>query len=136
MIVALICVLSVAALAQVFVSYCRSALASARKADLSERLLEVAGIESKDITASDFDRILQLVRLCPDYEAGRGEIQAVGIYRNLLEVLGRLSRSLMPSVAAWSEQERQGCSHFAAVVLDRRISSSRELFTQHASDRL
>ena len=136
MIVALICVLSLGALAQVFVSYCRSAVASARKADLSERFLEVAGIESKDIPASDFDRIFQLVRLCPDYEDGRGEMQAVGIYRNLLEILGRLSRSLMPSVAAWSEEERRGCAHFAAVVLDRCISSSRELFTQHASDRL
>ncbi|HXQ27402.1 MAG TPA: hypothetical protein VN822_13415 [Candidatus Acidoferrales bacterium] len=136
MIVALICVISLAALGQIFVSYCRSALASARKADLSERFLAVAGIESKNIPANDFDRILELVRLCPDYEDGRGEIRAVGVYRNLLEVLGRVSRTAMPKLAAWSEQERQSCSYFAAVVLDRCISSSRELFVQHASDRL
>ena len=135
MMVALICVISLAALAQVFISYCRSALASARKTDLSERFLEVAGIESGNISANDFERIHQLVRLCPDYEAGQGEIRAVGVYRDLLEVLGRASRGTMPSVAAWSEQERRGCSHFAAVVLDRCISSSRELFAQHASDR-
>jgi len=136
MIVALICVISLAALGQVFVSYCRSALASARKADLSERFWAVADIERKTLSAEDFDRIFQLVRLCPDYDDGRGEIRAVGLYCRLLEGLGRTVDSLMPGVAAWSVRERQECSHYAAVALDRNISSSRELVTQHASDRL
>lgn len=136
MIVALICVISLAALAQVFVSYCRSALASARKADLSERFWAVADINSKALSADDFDRIFQLVRLCPDYDDGRGEIRAVGVYCRLLEGLGRASEKLMPGVVAWTVRERQECSRYAAVALDRNISSSRELFTQHASDRL
>ena len=136
MIVALICVISLAALAQVFVSYCRSALASARKADLSERFWEVADFENRAISADDFDRIFQLVRLCPDYDDGRGDIRTVGVYCHLLEAIGRAAEKLMPGVAAWSVRERQECSLYAAVALDRNISSSRELFTQHASDRL
>jgi hypothetical protein len=39
-------------------------------------------------------------------------------------------------VAAWAEQERESCSYFAAVALDRRISYSRDLFTQQIADRL
>ena len=105
MIVALICVVSLAALGQVFVSYCRSALASARKADLSERFWEVADIETKTLSAEDFDRIFQLVRLCPDYDDGRGEIRAVELYCRMLDSLGRAADSLLPGVAAWSARE-------------------------------
>ena len=101
MMAALIAAVSLAALAQVFVSYCRSVLASARKVELSAR---VAGPRSN----------------------GYG----------LLLILGRVIGALNPRVSIWTEHERQGCSHFAAAVLDRCISSSRSLFTQQASDRL
>jgi hypothetical protein len=41
-----------------------------------------------------------------------------------------------PRVAQWADHERRDCSYFAAVALDRRISYSRDLFTQQISDRL
>lgn len=136
MITVLICVISLAALAQVFVSYCRSALASTKKVGLSERALEVAGVECNSLCADDFGRFFQLVRLCPEHKGDRAGIRAVGIYYNLLRVFASMSKSLVPSVAVWTVRERESCSHFAAVVLDRCISSSRELFTQQASDGL
>jgi hypothetical protein len=136
MIAALICVISVAAFLQFFVSYCRSILASSRKVELSARVREVTGIASQQIAAEDFKRLVQLVRLCPERGDDGGEIRAVGTYYRLLHVLGRLARPVIPSVAAWVEQERESCSHFAAVALDRRISYSRDLFTQQVADRL
>ncbi|MFY9803697.1 MAG: hypothetical protein WA211_01490 [Candidatus Acidiferrales bacterium] len=136
MIAALICVISIAAFLQFFVSYCRSILASSRKFELSDRVREVTGIADHDVTAEDFDRLLQLVRLCPERGDDRSEIRAVGTYYSLLAVVNRASRSLMPGVAAWTEHERQSCSYFAAVALDRRISYSRDLFTQQIADRL
>jgi hypothetical protein len=36
----------------------------------------------------------------------------------------------------WTENEQRGCSHFVAVALDRRISYSRDLFSQQVADRL
>lgn len=136
MIAALICVVSVAAFLQFFVSYCRSILASSRKVELSARVREVTGIASHDVAADDFTRLLQLVRLCPERGDDQTEIRAVGTYYGLLHVLGRVARPLVPGVAAWTEQERQSCSYFAAVALDRRISYSRDLFTQQVADRL
>jgi hypothetical protein len=136
MITVLICVISLAALVQVFVSYCRSALASTRNVQLSERALEVAGVEYNNLCAEDFSRFLQLVRLCPEHDGERAGIRAVGVYYNLLHLLGGLSNTFVPTIAAWTVQERKSCSQFAAVVLDRCISSSRELFTQQASDGL
>jgi len=136
MIAALICVISLAAFLQFFVSYCRSILASSRKVELSDRVREVTGIASESVGADDFDRLLQLVRLCPERADDQAEIRAVGTYYGLLYFVGRLTRPLVPGVAAWVEQERRSCSYFAAVALDRRISYSRDLFSQQIADRL
>jgi hypothetical protein len=136
MIAALICVISIAAFLQFFVSYCRSILASSRKFELSDRVREVTGIANHDVAADDFNRLLQLVRLCPERGDDRSELRAVGTYYNLLAVVNRVSRPMVPALASWTDQERQSCSYFAAVALDRRISYSRDLFTQQISDRL
>ena len=136
MMAALICVVSVAALAQVFVSYCRSVLASARKVDLSDRVVEVADMEGKRLAAGDFDRMMQLVHLCPEHDADRTGVRAIGAYYRLLNFLGRVFGAMISGLAAWTERERENCSHFAGVVLDRCISSSRSLFTQQAGESL
>jgi hypothetical protein len=136
MIAALIFVISFVALLQFFVLHCRSILAYSRRVELSDRIREVTGLTGQDVSAEDFGRLLQLVRLCPERGNDRKEIRVVGAYYVLLDLLERVSRSLNPRVAAWTEHERQGCSYFAAVALDRRISYSRDLFTQQVADRL
>src|SRR5215470_4819900 len=136
MIAALICVISVAAFLQFFVSYCRSILASTRNVDLSDRVREATGISDQTVGAEDFARLLQLVRLCPERGEDQNEIRAVWTYYGLMESLNRVARPIFPGVAAWAQQERRSCSHFAAVALDRRISYSRDLFTQQVADRL
>lgn len=136
MIAALILVLSFVALMQFFVWHCRSILAYSRRVELSDRIREVTGLTGRDFSPGDFERLLQLVRLCPERGDDRKEIRVVGAYYSLLDVLGRMTRSLVPTIATWTESERRGCSYFAAVALDRRISYSRDLFTQQVADRL
>jgi hypothetical protein len=136
MIAALIFVISFAALLQFFVLHCRSILAYSRRVELSDRIREVTGLSGDDVSAGDFARLLQLVRLCPERGDDHKEIRVVGAYYTLLDVIGRMTCSLVPSVSAWTETERQGCSYFAAVALDRRISYSRDLFTQQVADRI
>ena len=133
MIAALICVVSLAALLQFLVLYCRSILATAGKVELSERVREVAGVGRRSVAAGDFYRFLQLIHLCPEHETYRNELRAMGIYYGLLNILGQISNLLVPRVAAWAEQERRNCSHFAAVVLDRRISHNQGLFAEQAN---
>jgi hypothetical protein len=133
MIAAFICALSVGVLLQFLVSYCRSILAASGKIELSERVREVAGMGRRSVAAGDFARFLQLVHLCPDYEADETELRAIGVYFDLLRVLGHVSSVLSPRVARWAERERQSCSHFAAVALDRRISYNCGLFAQQAN---
>jgi hypothetical protein len=133
MIAVLIYVVSFVALVQFFVYYCRSVLASTREVELSARVREAARVGGDSVAADDFERFLELVRLCPESGADLAGIRAVGAYYGLLHVLARVTRATAPSAAAWAERERQHCSHFAAVALDRRISFSRDLFVQQAN---
>jgi len=136
MIAALIFVISFATLLQFFMLHCRSVVAYSRRFELSDRIREVTGLSTQQLAAGDFDHLLQLVHLCPERGDDRREIRAVGAYYTMLDILERFTRSLIPSVAAWAETERQGCTYFAAVALDRRISYSRDLFSQQVADRL
>jgi hypothetical protein len=133
MIPALICVVSVVALVQFLAIYCRSILASAGKVRLSERVQEVGGVAGRGVSAGDYHRFIQLIYLCPENEAERTELRAMGIYYGLLDILAKISNLVVPRMAAWADRERRNCSHFAAVVLDRRISHNQGLFAEQAS---
>lgn len=135
MIAALICVISIAAFLQFFVSHCRSILAASRGVELSARVREVTGVASSSLSADDFHRLLQLVKLCPEQSDDQVDIRAVGTYYAILRVLDSICLKLFPGASAWAQRERASCSYFAAVALDRRISHSRDLLVQQAVER-
>lgn len=121
-----------AAFAQFLVSYCHSVVAAFGKVEVSPRVREVAGVGDRALQADDFARFLQLMHLCPEHKADRLEIRAVRTYYALLRVVEFFSRILVPGVADWAGRERLGCSHFAAIALDRRMELSREMFVRQA----
>ena len=136
MIPALIFVVSVAALLQFFISYCRSLIAAYNKVELSEQAHEVTGIDDHIVRGDDFGRLLQLVWLCPDPGDDAREILAVRVYYRLVGILRATLRSLAPGIAGWAERERENCAYFAAVALDRRIAYNRDLMAEQTSHRM
>lgn len=122
-----------AAFVQFLISYCHSVVAAFGRMELSPRVREVAGMGNRDVAVDDFARFLQLLHLCPEHNADRLEIRAVKVYHGFLHAVERASHLLVPRVAAWADRELLGCSHFAAVALDRRMEFSRDLFTRQAS---
>jgi hypothetical protein len=135
-IAALICAISLALMMQFFVSYCRSVIAASRKSELSERVREVAGIQDQRVRGEEFSRLIQLLHLCPGRGDDSGELRAVGMYYALLAATNKLFKPLSLAIARWADAERESCSYFAAVALDRRISYSRELLAQQISGSL
>lgn len=129
MMAAIILACSVIFLLQFFVSYCRSLISASVKESLSEEVREVAGI-GRDASADDFLRVVQLLHLCPERPEERGEIKAVGVYFRVLGFLRATIARLVPSIQGWADLERGQCTHFAAVVLGRRITFSRNLLAQ------
>lgn len=135
MIAALICVISLALLLQFFVAYSRSVIAAYQKAELSEQVREVAGIDGEQVRSEQFGQLVQLVRLCPQKSDDHGDLTVVRIYYGMMGWLGAIARTLAPEIGKWAESERINCTYFAAVALDRRIAYSRALLAQQMSDR-
>jgi hypothetical protein len=135
MIAPLISITGLAAALQ-FVYYCRSALAGVRNVEPSRQVLRAAGLDSRKPYSDDFNRLVELASLCPEHGKDGALIRAVAIYYRVLRALEFASHHLAPIFSTWTIREQASCAHFAAVALERRISSSRELFLQHATNRL
>jgi len=122
-------VVSVVIFLQFFVFYCRSLIAVSSKQALSPEVQDVTGIQ-RAASGDDFNRVMQLLRLCPERPEDRKGIQAIGAYFRLLNLLHSTVARVIPSMLAWTELERGHCTYFAAVALERRISFSRDMLAQ------
>ena len=136
MIAALICVISLAALSQFFVTYCWAALASTRHVQISERVREITRMAGTDVAADDFRRLLQFIFLCPQKDGYGGQVRAVALYYRLLRAIGFVGGLLIPGTAAWAERGCRECSHFAAVVLEHRIANMQNLVASQSGSLL
>ncbi len=129
MMAAMILTFSLVTLFMFFVSYCRSLTAAHSLKPLSAEVRDVTGIGT-EATSAEYTRIIQLLKLCPERPEDRAGLRAVEIYYDLLRMLQSTVAKLAPSLRAWTETERAGCTYFAAVALDRRIAFSREILAQ------
>jgi hypothetical protein len=134
MIASLIFVIAIAGFLQFFVSYCRSLIAAYERVDLSEHAREVTGISDRSVNGQDFERLLQLVRMCPEPGDDSREIGAVRSYFGLLSAARAVFHRIAPSLEQSLERERGSCAYFAAVALDRRIAHSRGLMAEQLSN--
>lgn len=125
MIASLVFIFSLGALGQFAVAYCRTLLLAYNKVELSARVREVTGI-GETVAASDFDRLLQLVRLAPPLADDATEIRAVKVYHGLACVARVLASPVSRQASQWIQGELERCSYFAAVTLDRRLATAGE----------
>lgn len=121
MIAALILLLSIGALFQFFLSYCRSLVAIYSQEELSSLAQEYTNLGNRTVHGSDLKRLVRLVRQFPYPLGDTMQLLAVRVYYHLLAIVGILGR-LRPAVVGWLEREQAGCAYCVAVALDRRIS--------------
>jgi len=109
-----------------FVAYCRSLLHQASRTELSAAALDAIAVASASISPEEFHRLQALLGLCP---LGRKvfPLAAMSVYFFLLTVISAVSSRISRNIAKWTERERQRCSHFVAVSLDKRIASVHKL---------
>jgi hypothetical protein len=124
---------SVFTLLQFYVSYSRSVIAESRVHELSEQAREICGLTAAPVTVDQFQRLQQLIALCPEPGGDGFEVRAVALYFRLVGVAQILLSRAIPSAATWIEAERGGCAHAAAVVLDRRIAYNRMMVEQQTN---
>jgi hypothetical protein len=113
-----------------FVAYCRSILRQASDTELSTEVLKAMAGESTSVSAEDFHLLRALLGLCPLGRKDAVPLAAVSIYFFLLTVIYGISSRSSGGIANWTERERERCSHFVAVSLDKRIASARKLWAE------
>ena len=128
MLAAFILVVSLALFIQFFVSYCRLQVAAGRRVELSDFAREATGISGQSVSGDEFQRLRKLVDLCPEINGGSYRLGAIHAYHALLGVVQMLFGPIMPAAAAWATSERAGCSYYAAVALDARITHTRRIY--------
>jgi hypothetical protein len=131
MMATLIFLISLVTLFMFFVSYCRSMMASAARHELSEEVRDVTGIK-ETASARDYERVVQILQLCPERPEDRSSLRAVSLYHSCLKTVQGALATVKPSLKSWMEQEQARCAYFAAVALDRRISFNREMLAQQS----
>ena len=125
---AFILVISLALLLQFFVSYCRLQVAAGRRVELSDSAREATGIQGPAVSGDEFLRLRRLVDLCPETNGGTYKLGVIHAYHAFLGMVQVLFGPLVPAAAAWATSERSGCSYYAAVALDARISQTRRIY--------
>ncbi len=109
MMATVILVVSLAALLQFFISYCRSLIAASAKQPLSVEVQEVTGITT-GARGEDYPRVMQLLQLCPERPQDRGEVRAVKGYFQLLQLMRATLARPLPSLHDWTEFQRPRCT--------------------------
>src|SRR5258708_23347960 len=116
-----------------FVAYSRSLLAAAARVTLSGRTAIDFEITDNASSGDDFPRLRALAGICQDSE-GERNLRLVQTYYRSPEIVHPLFESTAPRISTRVQNERRACTHFAAVVLEKRIGRARELWRRHTLD--
>lgn len=119
MFAAMLFTISVVAMSQFALYYCRAVLAGVAAQPVSDRVLAAAHVEDGHLLPQHFETLAELHELTPDLKPNPSSLGLVRLYYRLVQGLG-----LLPMLAAWSEQERLVCARYAAVQVDRRLQAN------------
>lgn len=127
MVLGLIVALAVVFTMQWGISYCRAAIWSAYKRELSEDVRSLAGLDKDGNDPIACSRLWMLLDVCPLIGAQDSTmLRLVRLYCRILSSLNFLAFRLGARLGGRFQRERMACTHFAAVVLDQRLASARQ----------
>jgi len=121
MIAALILLVSIAALAQFFLSYIRALLLAGAQQAISPVVLEACSLEGVDVTGADFHRLMLRAQLYSNQQSEGSAVLAVRVYFSMVGLLRLAFGPLIPAVRGWSNQQQAACAKFALAALNRRV---------------
>ena len=111
---------------QFFIVYCRSLLAEFARIAISPGVMTDLSIKEDEASGDDFPRLAGLARLCQETEEVY-RLHSVQFYYRLLTALYRIPTGPGTRFAKLMNRERRACTHFAAVIIERRIAGARKI---------
>jgi hypothetical protein len=112
----LILMASIVGVAQFFISYYRSMVASMAAQPLSEKFFVAAGFKNVAMRAEDFGRLMSLHRLMPDVKTLPNSTRRLSVYYSAVKMLSGL-----PAIGTWAQNEMSTCTQCLAVIVDQRL---------------
>jgi len=127
MFAAMLLAISIVALSQFALYYWRAILAGVAAQPVSDRVLAAAHLDAGCMKGQDFETLAGLHELTPDLGPQNSGLTLVRTYYRMIEGLGVLSGTHLPSLAEWCERERVICARYAAVQISLRLQANLEL---------
>lgn len=121
---AILFTVSIVALAQFALYYCRAMLTGVAAQPIRTEILEAAQVEEARMCGADFEKLASLLILTPELKRSRGGLGFVPAYFKLIGKVSSLFGQISPALASWVEQERTLCARFAAVQVGRRLEAN------------
>ena len=119
---------------QLLVIHCRALLNAAAIVELCTGTKRDFGLHEDELSGCRFRRIVLLTRLCPEVE-GAPSLRLIEIYFGLLTLTRKLPPACAYRLFPDPEGEVHACTHFAAVLLERRIARVREAAQETRANR-
>ena len=117
MIAVMIVVISVVAMGQFALFYWRAIVTGVASQPVSDRVRVAAGVSGSSVGSVDFQAMLNLHQLTPEFSDASGGVRAIRVYYRVLEKLGRVA----PVLGAWTGHEMTLCSRYVAALVDQRL---------------
>jgi len=127
MFAAMLLAISVVALGQFALYYWRAVLAGTAAQPVSDEVLIAAHVEGGRFLPQHFETLAEIHAMTPDLQRHKGGLGLVRFYYRFVQALDFVLGKQIPALAAWTEQERVTCAHYAAVQVDRRLQANLEL---------
>jgi len=111
------------ALIRFALSQWRAIWISSASQPVSDSLQVAAGIDSTNIGAHDFGRLMNLCdQLSPELKKSSPWLSEVSAYYRTVAKVEQVCNTRVPSIATWASREMQICARYVAVVLDQNLA--------------
>ncbi|HEU5410533.1 MAG TPA: hypothetical protein VFU57_05900 [Candidatus Acidoferrales bacterium] len=122
MFAALICVISLAMMAQFAIFFWRANMLAIAAESVSNNLIAAQSSFAATTASEEFETLATISRICPAIGPDSLKLWPARAYYRAMHLISRCSA--IPQGSSWARQEMAFCARYAAVSMDRRLSSN------------
>jgi hypothetical protein len=123
MFAALICVISLAMMAQFAIFFWRANMLAIAAEPVSDALIAAQSTFSGSRDSMEFETFAEISKICPAIGLDSLRLWPARAYYQAVRLIWRCS-AILPQGSSWARQEMAFCAQYAAVSIDRRLSSN------------
>jgi len=123
MFAALICVISLAMMAQFAIFLLRANMLAIAAEPVSDTFVAAQSSFSGSRDSAAFETVAAISKICPAIGSDSLKLWPARAYYQAMRLISRCS-AILPQGSSWARQEMAFCAQYAAVSIDRRLSSN------------